>query len=312
MGFFSSKQKGKSESRQRLWEPAAPGMTAAARKVGEYAQLGMTPEEQAAQESLRAGAEAYPGMLEGLMQPGMQALTGALGAPQAALGMGLTDILNNPAVQAQAGAIQTRLSRNLAENILPGIRGGAATLGTLGSTRQGIGEALAGRGTQEALGSALADLYGGAYQAGLGAETARYGAGLGAASSAMGMLPGMAELGLSQYTQPAALQQAAGQIGMAPYQRAMTGMGALQGPAAAFGERISRTESKSSPSAFSSLGNILSAAGGLGGAMGLGGGAGLLSGLFTGGEAMNGGFGTMGAGPWGIAGDRWGYGGGWA
>ena len=260
-------------------------------------------------ESLMAGAEAYPEMLRQYTQPGMQALTGALAAPQAALGMGLQDVYANPALQAQADVIQQRLNRNLMEGILPTIRGGAATRGTLGGTGQQISEAVAGRGTQEALGSALADLYGGAWQAGLGAETARYGAGLGAAGQAMGMLPRMAQLGLSEFTEPARLQLQAGEVGMAPYQRAATGMGALMTPATAFGPRTSKSEVQSQPSTFSNVGNILGAVGGLGGAL-----AGPIGGLATnllGGpsEAMLGGYGTTGAGPWGMAGEQWGYGG---
>lgn len=267
MGFFggSDEQEQETKSRQQLWGPAVAGMQAGARQMEDYIGMGQTPYEQSAIGSLTAGAEAYPGMLQQYTQPGMQAMQAALGAPGAALGMGLQDVYQNPALAAQADVIQERLNRNLTEGILPGIRGGQAMRGTLGSQRQGIGEALAGRGTQEALGSALADLYGGAWQQGLQAETARYGQGLGAAGQAMGQLPQMANLGLSQYTMPAQLQMQAGGLSELPYERAMRGMGALMEPASAFGERTSTMTGmgQQTPSGMSSMGNILGMAGGV-------------------------------------------------
>lgn len=294
MGFFSSKEKVKSKSQAQPWAPTQIGLAKGAFRVADWMDepleffpeqtyAGQTTAEAQAIRALKGGAAAYPEMLRRYMAPGMGAYETMAGAPTAALEMGLTDVTTNPAVQAQATAIQRQLNRNLMENLLPTVRGGAATRGTLGGTGMQIGEALGTRGTQEAIGSALADLYGGAYRAGLGAETARYTSGLGAAGQAMSLAPRMAQLGLTEFTQPAALLGQAGGLEraeeqraideakarqefeqMEPYRRATMGMEALMPSGRAFGTTEREAESRTTPSGFSRLGGALSMAGGLG------------------------------------------------
>lgn len=75
---------------------------------------------------------------------------------------------SNPYLAAQGQAITNDVNRNLLENILPQIRSGAVDTGSYGGTRQGITEGQAITGTSQQLSDSLANLYGGAYQQGLG------------------------------------------------------------------------------------------------------------------------------------------------
>lgn len=151
----------------------------------------------------------FPGQtyaeLDPLQQQGMQAQLGYAGggmgdqisAAQAAQMSALQapDIAANPYIGGIADVMASRLSRNLSENIMPGLQAGAIGAGQSGGSRQGIAEGIAARGTQEALGASLADLYGGAY-----------GQGLQARGQAMGMAPQMAQMGMM----PGQVQQQVG------------------------------------------------------------------------------------------------------
>jgi len=138
--------------------------------------------------------QTYAGM-DPLQQQGMQSqldyagggLGNQVGAAQQAQLSALQapDVANNPYLSAQADVIQNRLGRNFNEQLMPGIRDQMMGAGQTGSSRHGVAQGIAARGTQEALGSSLADLYGGAYGQGLQAQ-----------SAAMGMSPQMAQLGM--------------------------------------------------------------------------------------------------------------------
>ncbi len=292
-GLFDSSQTQESESSFTPWWPTVAPLAYGVRQIRDWMKeplefypeqtyAGQTPDEAAAIEALQAGAAAYPGMHANVYDPTMGAFGGALASPEAALGMGLQDVMSNPAVAGMADAIQSQVNRNLQENIMPQLRVNQIR-GPAGDVAQGI----AARGTQDVLAERLANMYGNAWAQGLGAETARYTAGLGAQQAAMGMAPGMAEMALSQYTRPAALLGQAGGLQraeeqraidediarfefeqMEPYNRATMGMGAIMAPAQAFGTGQTTSEVQTSPSAWSSIGNILSTAGSLGGLFG--------------------------------------------
>lgn len=327
MGFFSdlfeSKTKSESEQQTTPWGYAQPGLQAAAQLVS--GQMGtplqffpgqtyapQTESELQAIEALQAGAGAYPGMLQGFMTPGTAAWQGALGAPGAALGMGLQDVMGNPALTGAADAIQARVNRNLQENVLPGMTAQFMGYGGLGGTRQGVAEGIAGRGTSDVLAEQLANMYGNAWAQGLGAETSRYNAGLGAQAGALGQLPMMADMGLSEYTQPAALLGQAGLLEraedqraidedmarfqfnqMEPYTRAGLGLPLLMGPAQAFGQTKGQSETVDQPSTWSNIGNVMSTVGSMIGA-GMTGGMSGLAGMGMAG--MGGAAGGAGAG----------------
>ena len=284
---------------------------------------GQTEAERQAIEQLKAGAGAYPEMLGGLYGPATGAYQQMLGGPQAVLGMNLQDVAANPYLADVAESIQQRVNRNLQENILPSLTTGAVTRGALGGTRQGVAEAQAAQGTQEALSQSLADLYGGAWGQGLGAETARLGQALGAQQYALGALPGMANLGLTQYTTPASLLGQAGGLERTEEQRAIDEAMArhqfeqneiinrysqaypfIMGPAQAFGSQESKTTMSGGGGGLGGLGGMLgmgaSLLGGMGGFGGLGGLGGLMGGFGGLGGLMSGPSGGFGMGPLGY------------
>lgn len=304
MGLFDTKQQSESESRLWGWGPAMPGVRKAAGITGKRLKrplrffpgqtyAGQTDAEAEAIAQLQAGASAYPGLLASLMEPGMAAWQNAIAAPQAALQMGLQDVMNNPALQGAAESVTGQLTRNLTDNILPGLTQQFMGYGGLGGTRQGVAEGLAVDRTQQAIADSLAGMYGNAWSQGLNAETSRYLAGLNAQQGAFGQMPGLASLGLSEFTQPAGLLQQAGGLERAdqqraideamsrwdfqqyePFRRAGLGLGLLMDPAAQFGTRTGKNEVQGHPSTWSNIGNVLGTGamtfGGMGGIPGMG------------------------------------------
>lgn len=100
---------------------------------------------------------------------GYNATTANLGNAYASMGANdptkanaqlLSGQVNNPYLDAQAQNIQTRLNRNLQENIMPGIGQGATMAGGYGGTRMGIAQGKAIADTQDNLAGQLANLYG--------------------------------------------------------------------------------------------------------------------------------------------------------
>lgn len=70
----------------------------------------------------------------------------------------------NPYLQQQGQAIIGDVTRNLQNNILPGINSGAQLAGGFGGSRQGIAQGLAIQGATRDTSNALAGLYGNAYE----------------------------------------------------------------------------------------------------------------------------------------------------
>ena len=81
----------------------------------------------------------------------------------------MLDVANNPYVGGMADAMGNRLGRMLTRQALPAIRRGSSAAGQFGGSRGDIAKGLAIGDTQQAFGDAMANLYGGAYQSGLGA-----------------------------------------------------------------------------------------------------------------------------------------------
>lgn len=71
---------------------------------------------------------------------------------------------NNPYLDQQAAAITGQLTRNMNENVMPGLRSEALASGMYGGSRQGIAEGLAASRLNQDLAPALTSLYGGAYE----------------------------------------------------------------------------------------------------------------------------------------------------
>ncbi len=74
----------------------------------------------------------------------------------------------NPFLAAMGQAVAGTTTQNLLQNILPQVRGGAVDAGQYGGSRQGVMEGLSIGGTSTAISNALANMYGGSYQQGIG------------------------------------------------------------------------------------------------------------------------------------------------
>lgn len=121
---------------------------------------GFNPTEKAAQGSLLNFATSFaPGFLKSTQDTQKYLTTTAL------------DPTNNPYLAKAASAAARPIGQNLAEYILPNIRGGAMASGMYGSSRQGIAEGLAaGRASQE-IGDLTSRMYSEAYDSGLRSAT---------------------------------------------------------------------------------------------------------------------------------------------
>lgn len=84
--------------------------------------------------------------------------------PTQAIQQLLSGTPNNPYLDKQAAAITGQLTRNLQENVMPGIRSEALASGQYGGSRQGIAEGLAASRMNQDLAPALTGLYGSAYE----------------------------------------------------------------------------------------------------------------------------------------------------
>ena len=76
----------------------------------------------------------------------------------------LSGQVQNPYLDQQAAAMTANLTRNLNENVMPGIRSEALASGQYGGSRQGIAEGLAASRLNQDLAPALTNLYGGAFE----------------------------------------------------------------------------------------------------------------------------------------------------
>jgi hypothetical protein len=94
------------------------------------------------------------------------------------------DVANNPYIGGMADVIGNRLQSNL-DTSMGNIRDRMIDSGQTGGSRHGVAQGIAIEGNQQALGDALAGLYGGAYGQGLSAQ-----------GSALGMAPQTAQLGM--------------------------------------------------------------------------------------------------------------------
>lgn len=103
------------------------------------------------------------------LDAGQQALMGAAGNQGMLGNMGAEALQgflkgDSPILQQRLQDIASMGTRNLQENIMPGIRTGAVQAGQVGSSRQGIAEGIAGRGAAEAVTRAQTDLLANAEQ----------------------------------------------------------------------------------------------------------------------------------------------------
>jgi hypothetical protein len=182
-----SKQSASTTQQVVPWSGVQPGLNEAYKRYSELFKAG--------------GPQYYPGQTYVSPDPlqnyaqnlslayATQSLPQQFGQTQAALGQMLDapNVAQNPYIGGVADVIQKRLGRQFTENINPAIRSGAVASGGLGGSRQALAQGLAARGTQEATGDALAQLYADAYGQGLGQQ--RAGVGYSPAIMQAGMMP---------------------------------------------------------------------------------------------------------------------------
>lgn len=136
---------------------------------------GLNPNEREAQGSLLNFARSFaPGVIR-QTQDTQRFLT--------------TDALNpetNKYLRSAVTAATRPIGENLAEYILPNIRGGALASGMYGSSRQGIAEGLAGARASREVGDVSSRMYSDAYDSGLRAAT-----------TAQALAPQLMEMGLA-------------------------------------------------------------------------------------------------------------------
>lgn len=240
--------------------PAGDGNAEGGGLLGEYqgaAEFGLAG--GVGDDRLRTG-------IEGLLSGGLQG--GPLGE---AMEFGLTDAIDvesNPYFQRAAEAAMRPLQRNLEENVLPSIGRNFTDAGQYGSSRQGIAEGIAARGTQEAISDRLAQMGSQAYgqglqaqqnalQMGLGQQRAGTDMALGQQARTMAFMPNVLQSGMlpgeilsSIGAQQRELQQ---QAQMEPYRRLEMYRNALAG---------TPSGQQSSQPVFGGGGGVLSGLGG--------------------------------------------------
>lgn len=90
-------------------------------------------------------------------------------------GVSLNAYQKNPYLDQMAAGITQQATRNLNENILPGVRSNSIASGGFGGSRQGIAEGLAMGRTNDALTNSLANLYGTDYTNQMNRNLQQYG-----------------------------------------------------------------------------------------------------------------------------------------
>lgn len=114
----------------------------------------------------RVGEGGYDTNFKPVASVGMPDARNAQGVldPTNAMQSLLSGTPNNPYLDQQAAAITGQLTRNMNENVMPGIRSGAINSGQYGGSRQGIAEGQAISRLNQDLAPALTNLYGNAYE----------------------------------------------------------------------------------------------------------------------------------------------------
>lgn len=141
--------------------PAGGGQAGSASAAGQNASAYANPYVN--QGAVQSGQANTVQQVSTVNPSSSRAAQGALD-PTSALGKLLSGNVTNPYLDRQAGAIANQLTRNLNENVLPGVRSNALAAGQYGSSRQGIAEGLAMSRMNQDMASSLANLYGGAYE----------------------------------------------------------------------------------------------------------------------------------------------------
>lgn len=157
--------------------------------------------------NVAGGAYNQPGFSRGMSLAGQAPNRGGFGQAAGMIGNtmsnygggwsgGMADTINqtgasfnpfNPMVGQMAGAANQQLGRDFRQNVMPELNraAGAAGPGAYGGTRAGVAQGVREQGLADAMQRQTTDLYGGAYEAGLGRYVQDRGQTLGATNAAM-------------------------------------------------------------------------------------------------------------------------------
>lgn len=152
--------------------------------------------------------------------------------PTGALSKMLSGRPDNPYLDQTANAITGSLTRNMMENVMPGIRSNAIVSGQYGGSRQGIAEGLATSRLNQDLAPALTNMYSGAYE---NAQNRMAGAADSLSNQAYNTAFGNANLGLQNNSQAMQANNANLSNRMQSIPIAQSGFGLLQGVSDKYG-----------------------------------------------------------------------------
>lgn len=199
-----------SPEQQKLLSLAMPAATDIAKNTPTLPQGSQIADFTPLQTAGQAGAVGAAGNIDNLVQ-------GTIGANSAVAGQGLTsgfqglenlisgfqgsgnmedfitsgavlDPSSNPFLQRTADAAVGTLGRELTQEVLPAVRGGAQTAGQVGSSRQGIVESLGIQDFMRQAGDTSANIFSTGYGQGLDALTGQLSGQRTAATAASGQL----------------------------------------------------------------------------------------------------------------------------
>lgn len=131
---------------------------------------GLQDYRQASKDLVGAGYQVAGGAFDSNFDPvagvDMNAARRSMGQldPTNSLSKLLSGTPNNSYLDPQANAMIASMTRNMNENVMPGIRSNAVVSGTYGGSRQGIAEGLAASRLNQDIAPALTNLYGNAYE----------------------------------------------------------------------------------------------------------------------------------------------------
>lgn len=170
-GLFSpSKVKSTSTSKVSLAPEQQKILTGAQPYIDKFIHDGITLPSGSAVSPENANQTAAQATVLGNVPKIQQGADAGMAASNRLLSEDILDPNSNPGLRGTIDAATRPLFQGLTEQILPNIRSEANTVGNIGSSRQGIAEGLASRGTQDAVGDASSKIAFSGYQSGLDAQ----------------------------------------------------------------------------------------------------------------------------------------------
>ena len=181
MGLFDSLFGGKTQYATTETNPWGPQIPYLKNMFSRAENLYSTQQLPGANPAERSGFQGMLSYAQGALPQYAQA---AMQSNQFLMNPDLLSPGSNPYLRSYMDTVRGQIMQGLTESALPAITGGAAATGNIGSSRQGVAEALATQRALREVGGATAGL-----------ASSAYGQGLQAMLGAQGRAPAMAALG---------------------------------------------------------------------------------------------------------------------